>query len=94
MALYHKWDVKKGFAYVLQFFSLISEEHFYFTRLNLQKVGPLQFCLLIFLGIHMNPKQKQLYNFCEGFLMAALTGPFWPILKNCQDGPFSPLHEI
>ena len=25
MALYHKWDVKNGFAYVLQFFSLISE---------------------------------------------------------------------
>ena len=24
MALYHKWDVKNGFAYVLQFFSLIS----------------------------------------------------------------------
>ena len=23
MALYHKWDVKKVFAYVLQFFSLI-----------------------------------------------------------------------
>ena len=25
MALYHKWDVKKGFFYVLQFFSLISD---------------------------------------------------------------------
>ena len=24
MALYHKWDVKNDFAYVLQFFSLIS----------------------------------------------------------------------
>ena len=24
MALYHKWDVKNGFAYVLTFFSLIS----------------------------------------------------------------------
>ena len=24
MALYHKWDVKNGFAYVLKFFSLIS----------------------------------------------------------------------
>ena len=23
MALYHKWDVKSGFAFVLQFFSLI-----------------------------------------------------------------------
>ena len=25
MALYHKWDVKNGFPYVLQFFSLISD---------------------------------------------------------------------
>ena len=25
MALYHKWDVKNGFAYVLQFVSLISD---------------------------------------------------------------------
>ena len=25
MALYHKWDVKNGFNYVLQFFSLISD---------------------------------------------------------------------
>ena len=25
MALYHKWDVKNGFAYALTFFSLISD---------------------------------------------------------------------
>ena len=25
MGLYHNWDVKNGFAYVLQFFSLISD---------------------------------------------------------------------
>ena len=25
MALYHEWDVKNGFAYVLTFFSLISD---------------------------------------------------------------------
>ena len=25
MALYHKWDVKNDFAYVLKFFSFISE---------------------------------------------------------------------
>ena len=25
MALYHKWDVKNGFGYVLQFFSIISD---------------------------------------------------------------------
>ena len=26
MALYHKWDVKNGFAYVLQFSSLIPDD--------------------------------------------------------------------
>ena len=26
MALYHKWDVKSGFAFVPQFFSLISDD--------------------------------------------------------------------
>ena len=26
MALYNKWDVKNDFAYVLQFFSLISDD--------------------------------------------------------------------
>ena len=26
MASYHKWDVKNDFAYVLQFFSLISDD--------------------------------------------------------------------
>ena len=26
MALYHKWDVKNGFTYVIQFFSLISDD--------------------------------------------------------------------
>ena len=25
MALYHKWDIKNGFAYALTFFSLISD---------------------------------------------------------------------
>ena len=30
--------------------------HCYFTRLNLKKMGPLQFCLPVFLGIHRNPK--------------------------------------
>ena len=25
MALYHEWDVKNGFAFLLQFFSLISD---------------------------------------------------------------------
>ena len=42
--------------------------HCYFSRLNLKKMGPLQFCLPVFLGIHRNPKQKEIFNSCEGFL--------------------------
>ena len=72
-----------------------SISHCYFTRLNLTKMGHLQFCLSIFLGIHRNPKQKVFFNSCEGFLMAALTArPSRPILKNCQNDTFQPLHEI
>ena len=29
---------------------------------------PLQFCLPVFLGIHSNPKQKEIVNSCEVFL--------------------------
>ena len=31
--------------------------HCYSIRSNLKKMGPLQFCLPVFLGIHRNPKQ-------------------------------------
>ena len=55
--------------------------HCYFTRLNLKKMGPLQFCPSIFLGIHRNPKQKDFFNYCEVFLIASLTGHGHP-------GPF------
>ena len=34
--------------------------HCYLTRLNLRKMGPLQFCLRVFLGVHRNPKQKKI----------------------------------
>ena len=47
--------------------------HFCFTRLTLKKIGPLQFLITIFLGIHRNPKQE-FYDSCKGVLMAALTG--------------------
>ena len=52
--------------------------HCYFTRLNLNKMEPLQFCLSISLGILRNPKQKEFFNSYEGFLMAALTGSAIP----------------
>jgi hypothetical protein len=46
--------------------SIIS--HCYFAKLNLKKMGPLQFFLPVFLEIHRNPKQKEIFNSCEGFL--------------------------
>ena len=48
--------------------------HCYFTRLNPKKMGPLQFCLPIFLGIHKIPKQIDSLNSYEGFFKATLTG--------------------
>ena len=42
MALYHKWDIKNAFAYVLQFFSLI------FDNLGgVQRVAMVFYCLII-----------------------------------------------
>jgi hypothetical protein len=46
-----------------------------FTRLNFLKMGPLQFCPPIFIGIHRHPKEKKI------FLMVASTGHGHP-------GPF------
>ena len=45
-----------------------SASHCYFTRLNLKKMGSLQFCLPALLEIHRNHKQKELSKSCEGFL--------------------------
>ena len=42
--------------------------HCYFTRLNLKKMGPLQFCLPALLEIHRNHKQKEFLKSCEGLL--------------------------
>ena len=42
--------------------------HCYSVRSNLWNMGPLQFCLIVFLGIHRNPKQNVFFNSLEGFL--------------------------
>ena len=49
-------------------------------------MGPLQFCLPVFLRIHRNPKRKEFSNSYEGFLMAGTNRarPSQPTLKNCQ----------
>ena len=39
-----------------------------FYQIEPWKMGPLQFCLLVLLGIHRNPKQKYFFNSLEGFL--------------------------
>ena len=39
-----------------------------FYQIEPKKMGPLQFCLPVFLGIHRNPKQKEFFNLHEGFL--------------------------
>ena len=46
MALYHKWDVKNDLAYVLQFFSLISD-----GLSGVQSVGLAKWHSLMHLGI-------------------------------------------
>ena len=72
--------------------NIISSTHFYLTRLNLEKMGRLQFCLSIFIGMHRNPKQKEFFNSCEGFLMATLiwhshTGPLYKIVEMALFNP-------
>ena len=53
MALYHKWDVKNGFAYVLQFLSLISDG-LGGVETNLEHaVGPLLVLLLALRGLQI-----------------------------------------
>ena len=47
--------------------------HCYFTRLNVKKMGPLQFCPPALLRIHRHPMQKEFLKSCEGFLRATLT---------------------
>ena len=49
-------------------FQFITRTHCYFTKLNLKKMGPLQFCLPALLEIHRSHKQKEFLKFCEGFL--------------------------
>ena len=57
---------------------IVRASHCYFTRLNFKEMGPLQFCLPVFLGIHRNPKQ----NFF--FLISVLdfwNNPIYPLLS-------------
>ena len=42
--------------------------HCYSIKSNPKKMGPLHFCLIVFLVIHRNSKQKDFFNLSEGFL--------------------------
>ena len=71
----------------------IKDKHCYSISSNLKKMGHLQFCLPVFLGIHRNPKQKEVSNSYGGFLMASTNRawPSQPTLKICQIDTFQPL---
>ena len=64
--------------------------HCYFARLNLKKMGSLQFCLPVFLGIHRNPKQKEFFNSRKGkkgpkkFRRILWTVPFLNFLRQLR----------
>ena len=45
------WKVGKVFRYA-------TVSHWFFTRLNVKKMGSLEFCLPALLGTHRNPKQN------------------------------------
>ena len=59
MALYHKWDVKNDFAYVLQFFSLISD--------SLGSVNTLLSLIRIFTNQSLGLNQRAAFLFVSHF---------------------------
>ena len=64
--------------------------HYHFTRLNLKKMGTLQFCHSALLGLHRNPKQKEFLKSSEGFLRTVLCNraqPSRPSLKKANSEP-------
>ena len=56
MALYHKWDVKNGLAYVLQFFSLIS--------VGLGGVNELD-CIVLLIYFELNQRTVSILQLTE-----------------------------
>ena len=67
--------------------------HCYFSRLNLKKMGLSSFIFQSFQILIRTQCKKELFNSCEGLLMAVINTvkqaqQFQPILKNCQNGTF------
>ena len=44
---------------------ILGKSHCYFEILNLRKKGPFQFCSVVLIGIHRNPKEKESLESCE-----------------------------
>ena len=55
------------------------QAHCYFTRLNLKKNGASPNRLLVFLGIHRNPKQREMFNSYEGLFEIIPFIYFYPL---------------
>ena len=79
----------------LQMLEELSEDKNMFGEWKIQKattllfcqMGPLQFCVPVLLGIHRNPKQKDVSNSFEGLLKIEIISfiPFYHLDKN-MDG--------
>ena len=90
------WDdvlVQNGHGVLNRLELYILYSHCYFTRLNLRKMGPLQFCLPVFLGIHRNPKQSENFDSCAGIWpkkfsnsMQGLKSAILAIFREGRDG--------
>ena len=47
--------------------SFIYRSNWYFRIFQHKRISTFSFCLLVFLEIHRNLKQKEFFNSCEGF---------------------------
>ena len=88
--LYHKWQIKSDAEKALSikyweskvfsesvFITDFINSHCYSIRSNLKKMGPLQFCLPVCLGIHRDPKTKRIFLFAREFW----DNPIYPLLS-------------
>ena len=73
---------------------LNTSAHCCFTRSNLLKMGPLQFCLPVFLGIHRNPKWhfsipawNLIFFGRNAFIWIAMKVPFHDFIQNLSQAP-------
>ena len=82
MALYHKWDVKNDFAYVLQFFSLISDSlgsvH---EVMRWYQFGLILYGIDIIVSLDILFSWKHKFTFINQNSFHSLLVPTWSIYK-------------